>query len=495
MKEIKVVCNSKFQIGRIDNRIYGSFAEHMGRVVYGGIYDKGNPLSDDRGFRQDVIDAIKGAGITQVRYPGGNFVSNYIWEDGVGPVEKRPSRLDLAWKALETNEFGTDEFMQWTEQAGVSPILAVNLGTRGITDAVNYLEYCNLDTESKYSRLRKENGHDKPYGVKVWCLGNEMDGEWQIGHKTANEYGRLAAETSKAMKIADPSIETVICGSSLISMPTFPSWEATVLDETYDFVDYISLHQYFGGQEKGTEEFLNQADDMLEYIDTVQAVIQYVKAKKRSSHKVRISIDEWGVWTHKSSETDKEAESNRWAVSPAISEMIYSFEDTLLFAEMLMTMIKKCDVVSMACQSLIANISSMIMVDKDGIWYQPIYYPFSYMARFALGKALQVVFDDAEKMLDIISVYNESDGELVIFAVNRNESQGISVAFDAQGYRMENVVEHIAMTCDDKSATNYDIHDRIRPVEADGHSLEKDRLIFDMPSLSWSMIRVKAGVV
>lgn len=280
MKQGKIIVNKVYRKGKIDKRIYGSFVEHMGRVVYSGVYEPENPCADEDGFRTDVLQAVKDAGITSIRYPGGNFVSCYHWEDGIGDKKLRPRRPELAWKAIETNEFGTDEFMKWCKKAGTEPVLAVNLGTRGIEDAVHYLEYCNFQEGTTYSDMRKDNGHAEPYHVKTWCLGNEMDGMWQLGHKDAKDYGKLARETAKAMKVLDPSVELVSCGSSLNTMDTYPEWEAATLEETYEFVDYISLHQYFDGHEKNMIEFLAQADEMNQYIKTVVSVCDYIKAKK-----------------------------------------------------------------------------------------------------------------------------------------------------------------------------------------------------------------------
>lgn len=308
MHKARIVINKDYKLGTIDDRIYGSFVEHMGRVVYSGIYEPGHPEADEDGFRKDVLAAVKEAGITNIRYPGGNFVSCYHWEDGIGKKEERPRRLELAWRAIETNEFGTDEFMKWCEKAGTEPLLAVNLGTKGLEDAVHYLEYCNFPGGTSYSDRRIENGRVEPYNVRMWCLGNEMDGHWQLGHKSASEYGRLARETAKAMKLIDPDIELVSCGSSLNTMATFPQWEEDSLEETYEYVDYISLHQYFDGHEKTTEEFLAQADAMDEYIKIVIAACDFIKAKKRSDKTLNISFDEWGVWTRHSDETVRECD-------------------------------------------------------------------------------------------------------------------------------------------------------------------------------------------
>ncbi|MCQ2502086.1 MAG: alpha-N-arabinofuranosidase, partial [Lachnospiraceae bacterium] len=250
-EKAKLIVDRDFVIGKIDDRMYGSFVEHLGRAVYTGIFQPDHASSDEEGFRQDVIDLVKELDVSIVRYPGGNYVSNFYWEDSVGPVEDRKKRLDLAWRTLEPNRVGIQEFSKWAKKANTNPMMSVNLGTRGVADALNLLEYCNLDTDSYYADLRRKHGDQEPYGIKVWCLGNEMDGPWQTGQKTAREYGHLAAETAKAMKMMDHSIELVVCGSSNDTMPTFGSWEADVLDECYEYVDYISLHQYWN----------NKADD------------------------------------------------------------------------------------------------------------------------------------------------------------------------------------------------------------------------------------------
>lgn len=492
MKKIKLICHKDFQIGKVDKRIYGSFVEHMGRVVYSGIYEPGHRTADEDGFRMDVMDAVQELSISSVRYPGGNFVSAYHWEDGVGPRDKRPSKLEPAWKALETNEFGTDEFIRWCRKAGCSPMLAVNLGTRGIEEATQYLEYCNISSEGKYSRMRAEYGNPKPYGIKTWCLGNEMDGDWQIGHKEASEYGRLAAEVSKTMKIMDPSIETVLCGSSLNTMETFPDWEAVVLDKAYMFADYISLHQYFGGQEKGSEAFLQQADSMTAYIETVEAVCEYIRAKKRTDKRMYISMDEWGVWAHAPQETIRQADEKRWQKAPAISEMVYTFQDALLFSEMLMSILKKSDIVKMACQSLLANVSAMIMTEEGGgLWKQTTYYPFMYMSRYGRGIVLDARCDDKERELDHVAVYDEESRELVIFAVNRNKNADLELAAELFGFQAENVIEHAVYSSADPFVTNQKNQAAVKPESCDSSCITKDGIISRLPAFSWNMIRIR----
>ena len=293
------------EISKIDNRIYGSFIEHLGRAVYGGIYEPTHATADDMGFRKDVLDEIKKINVPIVRYPGGNFVSGYNWEDGTGDRNKRPRRLELAWSSIETNEIGVDEFQEWAKRAGTEVMMAVNLGTRGAEEARNLVEYCNSSTDTYYANKRRANGFEKPFAIKTWCLGNEMDGPWQMGQKTAYEYGRTANEAAKMMKWVDPSIEVVACGSSSSDQPTFGDWELDMLNECYENVDYVSLHRYYGNPTGDTPGFLARTMDMDDFIRSVVSMCDAVKGKKHSKHKVNLSFDEWNVWYH-SREQDNE---------------------------------------------------------------------------------------------------------------------------------------------------------------------------------------------
>ena len=298
MKKATLYIDKHCIVGEVDKRIYGSFIEHLGRAVYEGIYQPNSPFADEQGMRKDVIALIRKLNVPVVRYPGGNFVSGYHWEDGVGPKENRPEKIDLAWNVIESNQFGLNEFVDWTKKAGTSPMMAVNLGTRGVEDAKNIVEYCNLKGGSYYSDLRKKHGYEQPHDIKLWCLGNEMDGPWQMGHKTAQEYGRSAAEAGRIMKMVDPTIELVACGSSSLMMPTFGSWEGTVLSECYDQADYVSLHQYYGNQEDNTAEFLANTVAMDQFITSVISICDAVKAKRRKQKTINLSFDEWNVWYH-----------------------------------------------------------------------------------------------------------------------------------------------------------------------------------------------------
>lgn len=500
MLEAKIVCDKNFKIGNIDPRLYGSFLEHMGRVIYTGVYEPENLSSDDEGFRSDVLEKVREMGVTSVRYPGGNFVSAYRWEDGVGPRESRPRKLELAWKAIETNEFGTNEFIHWARKAGVEPIFTVNLGTRGIEEAVQYIEYCNFPGGTEYSELRKKHGVQKPYGVKMWCLGNEMDGVWQIGHKSAYEYGCLAAEAGKTMKLVDPSIELIACGSSLSNMDTYPMWDMEVLEQTYDVIDYLALHQYYGGQEKGTKAFLAQTFDMEEYIKTVRSAAQVVKKKKRSGKDIKFSMDEWGVWAVPSDSVNVEVSKEPWKIAPAISEQIYTLEDALLFAGMQMVMLRNADVIKIACQSLLTNVSACIMTEKNGgLWLQTIYYPFYYFANYANGivlrsNALGPAYEcDGFKhvpYLDEVVVWNDAENEIAVFIVNKSEEHSMKVEVILQNFELKRVKCFVSMTAKDKKMTNQYDHKAVIPRSRENAVIESGSCIAEIEPLSFSMIRI-----
>ncbi|WP_050641961.1 MULTISPECIES: alpha-N-arabinofuranosidase [Clostridia] len=500
MYKAELIINKDFRKAEINPLLYGSFVEHMGRVVYSGIYEPGHQEADEDGFRKDVISKVKEMGVTCVRYPGGNFVSCYNWKAGVGKKEERPRLREIAWKSIETNQFGTDEFMDWAKKAEITPLFAVNLGTRGVENAVSLLEYCNLPAGTRYSDWRCENGHEDPYGIPIWCLGNEMDGIWQIGHKTPEDYGKLAGQTAHAMKSLDPNIKTVVCGSSSTDVATYTDWERIVLEYTYEFADYISLHQYYGGQERGTDEFLSQSVEMEEYIQTVIGICDTVKSKKRSDKKIDICFDEWGVWEIPGGEVADSVNARDWEVAPAFSEQIYTMEDALLFASMMMAMIKNCERVKAACQSLLTNISAAIMTEPGaGVWVQPIFYPFSHMAAYGRGVLMESVLkapsyrtkkNKEVPYLDQVAILNEEADELVIFLVNRrNEAAELDV--NLQGFCVEHEAEHTVLFHNDIKADNRCNHENVKPlcnrIALDGNK----NIDCKIRPYSWNMIRVQ----
>jgi len=487
-----------FAIAEVDRRIYGSFVEHLGRAVYGGIYEPGHPAADEQGFRTDVMDLVREIGVPLVRYPGGNFVSGYNWEDGVGPKEERPRRMDLAWRTIETNEVGTNEFADWARKVGAEVNMAVNLGTRGIDAARNLVEYCNHPGGTYWSDLRIRHGYREPHGFKTWCLGNEMDGSWQIGHKTAHEYGRLAQETAKVMKWVDPSIELVVCGSSNSKIATFPEWEATVLDYTYEHVDYISLHTYYGNPEGDTANFVAKSMNMDAFIRSVIATADYVKAKKRSKKTIHLSFDEWNVWYH-SNEADRSM--SPWQIAPPLLEDVYTHEDAVLVGCMLITLLRHSDRVKIACLAQLVNVIAPIMTANGGpAWRQTIFYPYMHASRYGRGTAIRPVircpkYDSRDfadvPYLEAIAVHREEQGELTLFAVNRSVDEPLHLECDVRGFPGMRVIEHLVLEHDDPKASNTETDPfRVVPHNRGDASIDDGIVTAHLPKLSWNVIRL-----
>ncbi|GEA32912.1 arabinosylfuranosidase ArfA [Clostridium diolis] len=499
-KKAKMVVDKDFKISEIDKRIYGSFIEHLGRAVYGGIYQPGHMSADENGFRTDVMELVKELDVPIIRYPGGNFVSNFFWEDSVGEVAERPKRLELAWRSLETNEIGLNEFSKWTNAVGSEIMMAINLGTRGIADACNLLEYCNHKGGTKYSDLRIKHGVKEPHKIKTWCLGNEMDGPWQIGHKTSKEYGRLALETGKAMKLIDPDIELVSCGSSNTAMPTFPEWEASTLDHTYDVVDFVSLHQYYGNRLNDTANFLAQSDDMEHFIKTVTSTCDYIKAKKRSKKTMHLSFDEWNVWFHSNNEDDDIMKNHPWQKAPALLEDMYNFEDALLVGLMLIVLMKHSDRVKMACLAQLVNVIAPIMTEENGpAWKQTIYYPYLHASKYGRGIALQPVVSSPKhdtidftdvKDVESIAVYNEEKEEVTIFAVNRNLEEDIELTCDVRSFEGFKIIEHIVLEHDNMKIVNSPTGEAVTPKSVDRSNLVDGIITSSLRKVSWNVIRL-----
>ena len=501
--KVSVVAHPQFVVADIDPRLYGSFIEHLGRAVYTGIYEPGHTTADENGMRKDVIDLVKELDVPIVRYPGGNFVSAYNWEDGVGPKEERPVRLDLAWHTSESNEVGLHEFADWCVSANTEMMLAVNLGSRGLDEARNLLEYANHPGGSEWSDKRIANGRAEPFDVKLWCLGNEMDGPWQIGHKTADEYGRLAHETAKAMRAFDSSLELVVCGSSNAKMPTYPEWEATVLDHTYNEVDYISLHMYFDNHANHTPNYLAMNEKLDDYIMSVAGVIDYIKAKKRSTKQVYISFDEWNVWYHSKEQDKKILEgADGWPFAPPLLEDIYNFEDVLQVGLILNTFIRRSHVVRIACLAQLVNVIAPIMTSPNGAaWRQTIYYPFLFASRFGRGKALDLKVagptyksDVAGEVscLDVSAVHDEEGGAVSFFIVNRSDKD-VEAEFDVAAFGQNiSIADHQVMTHADLKAVNTEANMmNVAPKKADTATLTGGRLSAKFAPYSYQMIRIK----
>ena len=499
--KVKMTLDKEYRVADVDKRLYGSFIEHLGRAVYGGIYQPDHPCADANGFRRDVIDLAKELEVPVVRYPGGNFVSNFFWEDSVGPIANRQPRLDLAWRSLEPNTFGVEEFYKWTREINADIMMAVNLGTRGVSDACNFLEYCNFPGGTKYSDLRRQHGREEPYDIKLWCLGNEMDGEWQLGMKTMEEYGRISAETGKAMKLIDPSIELVSCGSSFMDMPTFPEWEEHTLEHNYDYVDYLSLHQYYGNENNNTDDYLASSDDMEKFISTVIAICDKVKAKKKSKKTINLSFDEWNVWFHSKAEEADITENKPWQVAPPLLEEHYNFEDALMVGLMLVTLLKNADRIKIACLAQLVNVLAPIMTEANATaWKQTIYYPFLHASKYGRGTVLLTPTDSPTHetkehgaVTDVVSVavFNEEKEEITVFAVNRNLSKDIHLTIDARAFEGYEAVEKIEMISDDLKEGNGPFEEKIKPVLASEIKNDKGSIQTDLKKASWNVINLR----
>jgi alpha-L-arabinofuranosidase len=498
MPSATITLSPDFRVGPVDPRLFGSFVEHMGRCVYTGIFEPGHPEASTRGFREDVLELVRELGPSLVRYPGGNFVSSYRWEDGVGPVVARPRRLDLAWHTIESNAFGIDEFMAWCAAARTEPMVAVNLGTRGVAAAAALLEYCNFAGGTEWSDMRRAHGRLDPYGVKVWCLGNELDGPWQVGHKTAWEYGRLAAETARAMRMVDPSIELVACGSSNSGMPTFASWEATVLAECHDDVDFISLHNYYEPHDGDVDSFLASSVDLSAAIKAIVATADHAAARLKSRKRLKVSVDEWNVWYR---QNWSEEDTAGWPELRPLIEDRYDVVDAVVVGSLLIALLQHADRVGIACQAQLVNVIAPILTEPGGpSWRQTIFFPFSQVSRHARGEVLTARttsptaatrrYGDVP-LVDTAATYDEETGVLAVFAINRHRSHPIDLDVDVRAFPEWNTVEATTLSDIDPTAHNTrDEPDRVSPRRLTGAQIVDGHLKVGLPPLSWTVLRL-----
>jgi alpha-L-arabinofuranosidase len=511
MRPVHVALDRDVSIGVTDHRLFGGFVEHIGRCVYGGLFEPGHPRADHQGFRRDVLALVRELGPTIVRYPGGNFVSGYDWEDGVGPVENRPRRLDLAWKSTETNLFGTNEFIDWCRLAEAEPMLAVNLGTRNGDAARRFVEYCNHPGGTALSDLRAAHGWPQPHAVKFWCLGNEMDGPWQMEAKTADQYGRVAVEAAKMMKWVDPSIELTACGSSARNMLTFGRWEDTVLEHVFDHVEFISLHTYINNFADDTAAFLASPDLMDGFIDEVVAIADGVAARRRSPKRIMLSFDEWNVW-YRTRRTREDLSRPGWPVAPPLLEEVYTVEDALVFGGACIALLNHADRVKAACLAQLVNVIAPIMTETGGpAWRQTIFHPFAQMSRLGRGRVLRAQIDtptyaatyvdprgdedlkfplDSVPYLKLAAVADDTGG-LTLFALNRHLSEEMPLRVRVRNMRDGAVEEAVTLYDSDLNAANTRQNpDRIKPVPLARPRIDGNELRANLPPTSWSVIRV-----
>ena len=512
MRNVEVRLHRDFAIGTTNPRLFGAFVEHLGRCIYGGIFEPGHPTADAKGFRQDVLALVRELSPTIMRYPGGNFVSGYNWEDGVGPVAERPTRLDLAWMSTEPNTFGTNEFIDWCRMADIEPMLAVNLGTRAGDAARNMVEYCNHPGGTTLSELRRKHGWDKPHAVKFWCLGNEMDGPWQMEAKTATEYGRIAQEAAKMMKWIDPSIELAACGSSGRRMSTYGTWEDTVLQHTFDHVEYISLHTYINNYDQDTPAFLASIDLMDNFIEEVVAIADSVAARRRSSKRIMLSFDEWNVW-YRTRRNRQARVKEGWPIAPPILEEIYNMEDALAFGCCCISLLNHADRVTAACLAQLVNVIAPIMTETGGpAWRQTIFWPFMHFSRMGRGRVLRTEInsptyaaryndpagpiDDfynipAAPYLKLSVVHDDKSGLLTLFALNRSVQEDMPIKVSAAGFGKVAVKQALELRDPDLKAINSKAQpDRIAPSPLTKVKSDGDRIEAVLAPASWNVIQL-----
>jgi alpha-L-arabinofuranosidase len=505
----RVYLDSRRTIAPLDRNLFGSFLEHLGRAIYEGIYDPGSRLSDSNGLRNDVVDEIHQLGVPIVRYPGGNFVSGYNWLDGVGPKKQRPTVLERAWNSLETNQFGTNEFIEWCKLVTTEPLLAFNLGTGTPEMAVAYVEYCNVDKGTKWSELRRAHGYDAPHNVRYWCLGNEMDGPWQMGHMSAREYGQKARDTARQIRVIDRDLQLVACGSSNPSMPTYLVWDREVLEECYDQVDAISLHNYFGNTPQltgnSTARYLAMNLDMERQIREIAAVADYVQGLKKSPKQLWLSFDEWNVWYRARGGA---ASDGKRAFAPKLLEEVYNLEDALLVGGFVNTLLRESDRVRVACLAQILNVIAPLVTNETSVLRQSIYYPYAWALQYARGQVLDlsvesetypvtaaglrtdVASDDQVPFVDVVGTLDRSSGKAAVLMLNRDLENERELVLDWHDLTPSRVLACETLTGTDLKAFNtFEDPKRVVPRPLDAPSAGP-RMTFKLPARSYTVAQI-----
>jgi len=498
----RITVDPRGRIGAIDRRLFGGFVEHLGRHVYDGIYEPGHPTADADGFRQDVVELVRELGVTTIRYPGGNFVSGFRWEDSVGPRAARPRRLDLAWHSTETNEVGLHEFAGWLDKVGSELMLAVNLGTRGVAEALDLLEYTNIPGGTTTSERRRANGRDEPFAVRMWCLGNEMDGPWQLGHRSADDYGKLATQTARAMRQLDPGLQLVVCGSSSRDMPTFGAWERTVLAHSYDDVDYISCHAYYAEKDGDRGSFLASGVDMDLFIEEVVRAADEVGAARGTGKRIDISFDEWNIWyVDRYHDEDEATGIGNWPIAPRILEDNYSVLDAVVFGSLMISLLTHADRVTSASLAQLVNVIAPIMTEPGGpAWRQTTFFPFATTARLARGEAIRLQLDVPSyptarygdvRLVDAVATRDAEAGRSALFLVNRSLTDAVTVTVDVAGLGAGSVLAADTLADTDLDARNtLEEPQRVGLAPNASVALAEGVLTIELPPVSWTAVEL-----
>jgi alpha-L-arabinofuranosidase len=501
----RIYVDTRRTVAPLDRNLFGSFLEHLGRAIYEGIYDPGSKLSDANGFRKDVLNEIRDLGVPIIRYPGGNFVSGYNWLDGVGPKQGRPRVLDKAWDTLESNQFGTNEFLAWCKAAGTEPLMGLNFGTGTAEEAAALVEYCNVEKGTRWSDLRREHGVADPWKVQHWCLGNEMDGPWQIGHMSATEYGQKAADAARQMRSVDSSLQLIACGSSGPFMPTYLEWDREVLEQCYQYVDGLSLHRYFGNNDRDTggdtSKYLAMNLSMEKQIAETVAVCDLVRGHLRSSKKLWLSFDEWNVWYRTTKGDDVDGHRKE---APHLLEEVYNLEDALLVGGLVNSLVRNADRVKIACLAQLVNVIAPIMTDANGLLQQTIYYPYSWGIQFAKGDVLNLLVEsstydvsgmdhsgmDHVPHVDVAGSLDHSAGKLSLFLLNRDLSKSHEVEIMWEDAAPARVGSSSILTGDDlKAANSFAAPRRVVPQSFSVPAGSGGRTKFEVPARSYTVVQ------
>jgi alpha-N-arabinofuranosidase len=483
-----------FEIGEVSPLIFGGFLEHMGRSIYEGVYDPDSPLADERGLRTDVVAALAELELTVVRYPGGNFTSGYHWQDGVGPKELRPTVRELAWQSIETNQFGTDEFIELCRTLNWQPMLSANLGTGTPEEARDWVEYCNAPAGTKYADMRAGNGSDKPFNVPFWCLGNEMDGPWQIGHVPAEQYAIRAQQAAKMMKDVDRGIATVACGTAIPALPTYLEWDRTVLEHLGGLADFISLHRYVGNTHDDTANFLAVSNSIDQQIEAVDACCRYAAERLRLPKRAYLCFDEWNVWYKNRGAEDMDG---RGKFAPALIEEVYNLEDALVVAGFLMSFIRHADVVKIANIAQLVNVIGPILTKKDGLLKQSIFYAFRMISSRKGGISLRAKNDSPTyaslnrgeaSYLDHAVTFD--DGKLNLFLTNRSTIEALEVTINTDMTLGEVISAEILTAEHAKVANDYDRPNEVVARPLNDVKVSGSKVMVTLPPLAFAALTI-----
>jgi alpha-N-arabinofuranosidase len=493
--QARIKIDTDRRIGEIHPHIFGNFAEHLGRCIYGGIYDEGSPLSDEKGYRKDVMEAVRGLGVTILRWPGGNFASGYNWKDGIGPKDQRPARPDHAWGDIDSNRFGTDEFLQYCERIGAEPYICINAGLGSINEAREWVEYTNESRHTYWADLRRKNGRDKPYNVKYWSLGNEIDGPWQLGHKNAEDYAKFALEAAKAMRRADESIKLIAAGSSNFGPAAdWIAWNRTVLERLRGEIDYISLHTYIGNRENNLESFLAASADVDQRIEVTAGLIRAALAGRRVTRPIYIAFDEWNVWYRARGGSEFDTGATRL-------EEKYNFEDALAMGMFFNSFFRHADIVKMANLAQLVNVIAPIFTNKEGLFLQPIYFPIAEYAKQKGNVALDALVESPQYKagnrgelgyLDTSVTWSPRDRALYVNVLNRSASQDITARIENIEGRLAPAAEFWQMYHEDLKATHTFGDDRrVRPrTWRETLKLERNGFAWRFPKHSLTIVKL-----